>query len=340
MLDRNNKANILITGVGGFIGSYFLDHYLKNTNWNFLCIDSFRHKGTYSRLNEIKIDPNRVKIFHHNLNSPIDEVLSNKIGKDVQAIINLASDSAVGRSISNPRQCWENNTNLIINMLEFARTIPKLEYFIQISTDEVFGETHNGWGHLEWDTLMPSNPYSASKAAQDLLTFSYWRSYKVPAIITHTMNNFAERQDPEKFIPKIIGQILKGEELLIYTDPKGNIGSRYYVHCQDHADAVLFLLENIEIGFYAEGKPFPKFNIAGNKELNNLEVAQIVANELNLPLKYKLIHPEQERPGYDKNYGLAGDKLKALGYKSHSDNTENRIREVVRWTANNLEWVS
>ena len=141
------KNNVLITGAGGFIGSHCLEYWLDKTDWNFIIIDSFKHKGTYSRLDSLpNLDRNRIKIFQHDLSVPIDRVLENRIlarhscgSGYIDYIINIASDSAVERSITNPGQCWKNNCELIFNILEFARVVqPRL--FLNINTDEIFAE--------------------------------------------------------------------------------------------------------------------------------------------------------------------------------------------------------
>ena len=159
--------NVLLTGAGGFVGSHCLEYWLDKTDWNFIIIDSFRHKGTYSRLNDIpNLDFNRIKIFNHDLSVPIDRQLENKIlcrkiGTEetpIDYIINIASDSAVERSISDPGQCWKNNCDLIFNMLEFARKV-KPSMFLHCSSDEVYGEAEPTQAHYEWDVIMPSNPY-------------------------------------------------------------------------------------------------------------------------------------------------------------------------------------
>ena len=170
---------ILITGSAGFIGTHTVEHFIANTDWEIIGIDSFRHRGDSLRVNQ---DPTRYKIYTHDLTTPISDRLIRKIG-DIDYIINMASESHVDRSITDPVDFCENNIKLALTMLEYAREA-KPKIFIQISTDEVYGAALNGMNHKEWSTILPSNPYSASKAAQEALAISYWRTYGVPIVIT------------------------------------------------------------------------------------------------------------------------------------------------------------
>lgn len=339
--------NVLVTGAAGFVGSHCLEYWLDKTDWNFIVIDSFQHKGTYSRLNAIpNLDFKRVKIYGHDLGVPIDRQLENQIlnkridstlQDNIDYIINIASDSAVERSISDPGQCWKNNCNLIFNVLEFARKIkPKL--FLHTSTDEVFGEAEqNGPGHHEWDVILPSNVYSASKAAQEALAISYWRTYDVPVVIANCMNMIGERQDTEKFLPKLIYKIATGQEMEIYGAESGKIGSRYYIHAKSLADAFMFISDR-EPATYGNTKRPDRYNVVGDMEMDNLQVAQFVAKCMNKELKYKLIPAEKARKGYDKRYALDGSKLKQLGW-SHPISTLDSIKQIVQWTLEHPHWI-
>jgi dTDP-glucose 4,6-dehydratase len=339
-------ANVLITGVGGFIGSHALEYFINKTDWNIIGVDSFRHKGTYSRIDEIEnFDPLRVKVFYHDLIAPIDRHLENHIlqrtlsGKEVQIdyIINFASDSAVGKSISDPIACWRNNCELMANMLEFARRI-KPKVFLHISSDEVYGEADKtGLGHKEWDVILPHNVYSSSKAAQEALAISYWCSYDVPLILMNIMNPIGEKQDKERFLPKLIWKIATDQEMEIYGDV-GNIGSRCYIHCKNIADALIFLSKTTPAMYGNDTKRPDRYNVVGDVELNNLEVAKYVAEILNKPLKYKLIPCDSARRGYDKRYALDGKKMKNLGWK-HPISTHQAIKQVAEWTIQHPWWI-
>jgi dTDP-glucose 4,6-dehydratase len=340
---------VLLTGVGGFIGSHCLEYFLENTDWEIIGIDSFRHKGDLGRISDIDFK-NRVKIYYHDLSLPINDSLYNLITdlkvddrgnllrKKVDYIINMAADSAVERSTQDPVSCLRNNYELGINMLEFARRI-KPEKFVLISTDEVYGEALEGThGHHEWDVVLPSNPYAASKAAQEAVAISYWRSYGVPVVITNTMNVIGEYQDPEKFLPKIIQKISLGEEMPIYGDSPDSIGKRVYLDAKNKADALVFILKH-PVAMYKNGAKRPdRWNICGDTELNNLELAQLVSKIMNKELKYKLIPSESARPGYDKRYALDGSKLRQAGWKQPYTFSQT-LERVVNWSVSNPQWI-
>lgn len=336
------KMKVILTGGGGFIGSHCLEYFLKKTDWRIFVIDSFKHKGTFSRINEIAYD-GRVKIFHHDLTVPIDKQLENQLLEvdlfgnsiPVDYIFNLASDSAVERSITNPGACWFNNCALIYNMLELARAIkPKL--FVNIGTDEVYGEA-NDRPHKEWDSIVPSNPYSASKAAQEALSISYFRTYDVPIILVSPMNAIGEWQDKEKFLPKLIWKIATGQKMEIYGEP-GKIGSRFYIHAKNIADALIFLSKK-KPAMYSDGAQKPdRYNIVGDMEMNNLEVAEFVAKVMKKTLNYEFVPCEVARRGYDRRYALDGSRLASMGWK-HPISTLQAIEQIVKWSLDHSYWI-
>ena len=222
-------------------------------------------------------------------------------------------------------------------MLEFARRV-KPENFLQISTDEVYGEALTESGHHEWDVILPSNPYAASKAAQEAVAMAYWRTYGVPVVISNTMNIIGEWQDPEKFLPKIIQKIYLGETMPIYADSPDEIGSRVYIDVKNKADALLHLLKR-PVALYKEGSQRPdRWNICGYDEFNNLELAQMVAKIMGKDLKYELISSESARPGYDRRYMLDGSKLKQSGWKPPYTFSQT-LERIVKYTMSNSHWV-
>lgn len=344
---------VLLTGCSGFIGAHCVQYFLEKTDWYIIGIDSFRHKGSYSRLNEA-IDSNpewqkRFKILYHDLAVPIDEQLENRImdrsinsvgqivEKKLDYIINMASDSAVERSTTDPVSCLKNNYDLAINMLEFARRV-KPKIFFQVSTDEVYGEAKPDQSHKEWDVIMPSNPYAASKAAQEAVAIAYWRTYDVPVVITNCMNIIGEWQNPEKFLPKIIQFVATGKEMPIYGDSPTSIGTRFYLHAQNKADAFVFL-SKFSPARYSEGAERPdRYNVCGDVELNNLELAQMVADIMGKPLNYKLIPSESARKGYDKRYALDGTKMKEKGWTPPIP-FRGSLERIVNWTLENKHWL-
>lgn len=336
---RNNMKRVLLTGAGGFFGSHLLRHLMVNTDWEFVCPCSWEHKGTPERLeNAIKgMNPDRVTVITHDLSTPFTDITKKRIGK-IDIILNIASNSHVDRSITNPREFIMNNTALAFNMLEFAREI-KPEVFLQFSTDEVYGVAPHGVNHKEWATILPSNPYSASKACQEAIAISYWRTYGVPVIITNTMNLFGETQDAEKYTARLINKIYNGETVTVHGT-EGNIGSRFYLHARNGADAVYFILKNLPPKAYVEDEVLmpDRYNIVGDVEMNNLELAQLVANILGKELKYELKDFHFGRPGHDRRYALDGTKLKELGWTAPMK-FEESLKKSIEWTLNNKQWM-
>ena len=328
---------ILLTGIAGFAGSHALEHLLQHTDWNIVGLTTFRHRGDPLRLDIDSYDPRRIRIFHCDLTSDVSPRLAERIGP-VDYIWNLAAESHVDRSISDPRPFIENNVSLAITMLEFAR-IAKPEVFIQISTDEVYGPAPEGVDFPEWSPIVPSNPYSASKAAQEAIAISYWRTYSVPLIITNTMNLIGERQDTEKFIPSTIAKVHAGKIVTVHGNEQ-EIGSRFYIHARNHADALLFLTNNVKPDLFDRDtvdKP-NRFNVRGEREVNNLEMAEMIADIMGKKLKHILLDFHRERPGHDPRYALDDKKLRDLGWTPPLPLFESLERTVV-WTLKNPEWL-
>lgn len=330
---------VLLTGASGFVGSHILRHLLVNTDWNFVCPCSWKHKGTPER---IKLalegqDNKRVTVFTHDLEAPFTEHTKEMIGK-VDYILNIASNSHVNRSIDHPGDFIIGNTLLAYNMLEFARET-KPEVFLQFSTDEVYGVAPEGVNHAEWSSIVPSNPYSASKACQEATAISYWRTYNLPVIITNTMNIFGESQDKEKYLAQLISKINNGETVTVHGSV-GNIGSRFYLHARNAASAVLYILQNVKPSLYNEGENIvpDRYNIVGDLEIDNLEMAKMISKIMGKELKYELVDFHQGRPGHDRRYALDGEKLRNLGWKAPVQ-FEESIKKYIDWTLANPEWM-
>lgn len=334
---------VLITGSAGFVGSHLVEHLIQNTDWEIIGLDSFNHRGDSMRVHDLlpKEHAHRYRVYGVDLSCPISHRLAHKIGQ-VDFIINMASESHVDRSITHPAPFVQNNVNLAINMLEFARTTQRsLKSFIQISTDEVFGPAPEGYNHKEWECHLPSNPYAASKSAQEAIAISYWRTYGIPLVITNTMNMIGERQDPEKFLPMLIQKISKGETVTIHGSEE-YIGKRFYLHSRNHADALLFLMREIKPIKYVDGDESTarpsRFNIVGDIEMNNLELAQMVAGILGKELKYELVDFHAARPGHDRRYALDGEKIAKAGWKAPVE-FEASVKKTIEWTLARPEWL-
>ena len=229
------------------------------------------------------------------------------------------------------------------NILNFAKKLNDengFERFIYFSTDEVFGPAPKGIDYSENDRYNSTNPYSATKAGGEELAVAYENTYGLPVYITHTMNVFGERQHPEKFIPMCIKKIRDGDPITIHSDKTKTIpGSRHYIHAEDVAEAIYFLLTNkinSEIDF--GGAKCPKFNIVGSEEIDNLQLAKTIASAQGKELKYEMVDFHSSRPGHDLRYSLSGEKMKKLGWQPSIKLTE-RIKQVVHWSLNNENWI-
>lgn len=329
---------VLITGASGFVGSHLLEELLVNSDYDIVCVESFRHKGVGERITDsvhYQANRDRVEVITHDLTVPFSEVQKQRL-KGVDFIINVASESHVTRSIEDPVTFIQNNVNLVLNMLELAREI-KPKKFIHVSTDEVYGPCE-GEPHKEWDTHYPSSPYAASKSAQEAICFAYWRTYGVPVMITNTMNIYGQRQDTEKYLPLVMKKVLAGEELTVHTDEKGNPGTRYWLHARNQANALLYITKNIHPNVYGESREPSKYHVVGDTELGNLTIAQKIAGIIGKPLVYKLVDANLSRPGHDARYAMDGTKLAEAGWKAPVD-FETSLKETVEWTMQHPEWL-
>jgi dTDP-glucose 4,6-dehydratase len=343
-------VRVLLTGAGGFIGSHCVEHILANTDWDLVGTDSFRHKGRCDRIARILAEApegtgwrERLTVITHDLAAPFTVGEADRIGHP-DVVIAMASQSHVDRSLSDPVPFVRNNTDVILNTLELCRLV-KPSMVLVMSTDEVYGPTAPGYGHREWAPILPSNPYAASKAAQEAVAISYWRAYGMPVVIVNCMNLFGEMQDPEKYIPMVIGRVHRGETVTIHGR-KGDIGSRHYLHARNLADALLFLI--------CRGRPsaFPtqynmgmdtslipdRYNIAGPNPVSNLELADLIAGFVGKPLNFELLDFHSARPGHDPHYGLNPGKLTDLGWSPPVD-FETSLEKTVLWTLKHPEWL-
>jgi len=331
---------ILLTGVAGFIGAHTLEHLLEKTDWQIVGIDSLTHRGDLRRISQVMAkNPSwysRFTFFKYDLSWEMDASFISRLG-DFDFIINMASESHVDRSITDPKPFIRNNVMLTVNMLELARIIQP-DAFIQISTDEVYGPMYDE-PYPEWSTPVPSNPYSASKASQEMIAISYWRTYGVPLVITNTMNNIGEMQDVEKFVPMLIRDISEGRRAQIHGT-KEEIGSRFYLHARNHADALLYILQNTTpVPYNPQMHTRPdRWNIVGDTQLDNLEMAKRIAKILKKPLKYDLVDYHSTRPGHDMHYGLDGSKLEEHGWKPPLS-FEDSLKRTVENYIEHKEWL-
>lgn len=339
---------VILTGVGGFIGAHVVRWVLQNTDWDLVGIDSWRphHVNSSKRLQDAMSDltsaqRSRFTLHRWDLTHEFTEPILRQIFcKETDVIISMASDSRVTYSVENPGETWFNNTQIAYNMLEMARRHPP-KMFIQVSTDEVYGDA--GWdnpGHHEWDTILPSNPYSASKAAQEALAISYWRTYNVPVVITNTMNVIGEMQDPEKFLPLAIKRIQAGEPMTLFGEKDGKTTSRrVWLDAKNMAAALVHIVEKVKPTLCTEAESRPdRFHVIGETELSVGELAEMVANKLDRPLLKKIVQGDKIRPGYDRRYALVDNNLKATGF-SPPFTFDQTLDRIIDWVLANPHWV-
>jgi dTDP-glucose 4,6-dehydratase len=338
------SKKILITGGAGFIAHHLIGQILKRTDWEIVTVDRLDYSGNLNRLADILQDyspseKKRVRTIYHDLKAEFNPMLLADIGK-VDIIAHLAAGSHVDRSIERPMEFVMDNVVGTCNVLEMARKQDNLERFLYFSTDEVFGPAPDGVKYDEYDRYNSTNPYSASKAGGEELAVAFQNTYHMPIYITHTMNVFGQRQHPEKFIPMTIRNVRDGKTVTIHSDATKTIpGSRHYIHAEDVADASLFLLENNRTLDMSNntGIKCPKFNICGATELNNLELAEMIANAQGKELKYEFMDFHSSRPGHDLRYALSGERMANMGWTPKP--VEDRINEVVHWTLENRRWL-
>lgn len=320
---------VLLTGGAGFIGSHVLRYLLNARDWEIVVIDRLDGSGNLNRLSELNIPKNRVQFIYHDLKAPITGQLAYQIGR-LDYILHLAAATHVDRSITDPLSFVMDNVVATCNLLDYARAIP-LERFIYFSTDEVFGPAPDGVAYKENDRYRSGNPYAATKAGAEELAVAFHNTYRIPVIVTHTMNVIGAMQHPEKFVPMTISKIRDGEKVLIHSNKdKTKAGSRYYIAARDVAEALLFLLQ--------KGVPGMKYNIVGKKEIDNLQLAQMIAATMAEPLRYEMVDFHSSRPGHDLRYALDGGLMRSLGWEPRTS-IETELAEIVMWSLLTDRWL-
>jgi dTDP-glucose 4,6-dehydratase len=334
-------TRILVTGGCGFVGHHFVEHVLKNTDWDVVIWDKLTYAASgFDRLRDINcFDDARVKVLTLDIAEPLSAGVIAETG-DVNYIVHMAAESHVDRSIEDAEPFVRSNVLGTMRMLDYARAHRVYEAtefedgglhcFVYFSTDEVFGPAPPGVNYKEDDRYNASNPYAATKAGGEQLAVAYANTHEVPVLITHSMNIIGERQDPEKFVPMVIRKVLAGETVTIHANKDcTQAGSRFYIHARNVADALLFLLEEGYGGI---------FNIVGEREIDNLTLARMIASMVGKPLKYKLVDFHGSRPGHDLRYSLDGSLLAQRGWTPPLT-LDDSLAKTVRWTLDNPRWL-
>ena len=310
---------LLVCGGYGFIGSTFIKNHLKNFP-----------QDTIINIDNLTIGSNKLNLSEINNEnySFIKEDIKNfneieKISKDVDLIVNFAAETHVDRSIANPKSFIETNILGTFSLLESSRKHNIM--FVHISTDEIYGDLENKESFNEDDILKPSNPYSATKAAADLLVGSYKRTYGIDCIITRCTNNFGPNQFPEKLIPKTIIRASKNLKIPLYGD--GN-QIRSWIHVLDHVAAIDDLI--------SKGKSGEIYNITAWNEISNRDIVKKILKIMNKPST--LIEFVPDRPGHDKHYSINSSKIKKEINWIPKYDLDNALKETVNWYLSNKQW--
>jgi len=310
---------ILVTGVYGFIGSNFarmaieLDHQVVGFSRN-------SNSKNKQRISSIVGNPNFTMINGDMSNSND----TSELCEGVDVVINFAAKTFVDHSIRDPKPFVDSNIVGTFNLLESARRY-KPSLYIQISTDEVYGPIMEG-AHTENSPLNPGNPYSAAKAAGDMLCLSYANTYKIPLIITRTENNYGAFQHPQKAIPVWTKKALANEPIPLYGDGKH---IRQWLHVQDHCHAIFLLIER--------GTPGEIYHIAGNEEYENTEIVNKIIKLTNSKSEIEFINDNEIRPGHDRRYAVSSEKLRMLGWDTRHS-VKSGLKQTVDWFKLNEWW--
>jgi dTDP-glucose 4,6-dehydratase len=314
---------ILVTGGAGFIGSNFIRLVLRTTEAHSLVnLDALTYAGNLENLREVS-GHKRYKFVKGDVR---DRELLKKIfaAEKIEAVVNFAAESHVDRSIETPAAFLDTNVTGAAALLDAAREAGA-RLFLQISTDEVYGSLGPEGRFTEKSPLAPNSPYSASKAAADLLARSYFKTYGLPVVITRSSNNYGPFQFPEKVIPLFITNAMEDKPLPLYGDGEQR---RDWVHVEDNCRGILLALE--------EGRPGEVYNIGGNSELANIEMARMVLDLLEKP--HRLITHVTDRPGHDRRYALDSARIEAeLGF-DRDYSFEQGLARTVQWYRKNREW--
>ena len=313
-------VEVLVTGGAGFIGSNFV-HYALETHpeWQVTTLDKLTYAGRLENLQDLETHP-RHRFVRGDVAAP--DVVAPLV-RDAQIVVHFAAETHVDRSLMSAGDFVRTDVLGTFVMLDAARAARRLECFVQVSTDEVYGSVDEG-ASGETDELQPRNPYAASKAGADRLAYSYWATYQVPVVITRASNTYGRRQYPEKIIPLFVTNAIDLRPLPLYGD---GLNIRDWLHVDDHCRAIDLLIERGQAG--------EAYNVGGGNELTNLDLTQRILDHLDRP--QSLIRLVADRPGHDRRYRLETAKLRALGWVPRTD-FRTGLAATVDWYVRNEWW--
>lgn len=316
--------NLLVTGGAGFIGSHFIRHILnKYSDHTVVNLDALTYAGSKSRLRDLENFSN----YHFIYGDIKDGMLVEKIlgNYEITHIVNSAAETHVDRSIVQPKTFVETNVLGTQVLLDAAREF-RIEKFVQISTDEVYGSLERSKEYFTEETLLqPNSPYSASKAGADMFVRSYNKTYGVNANIIRSSNNYGAYQFPEKLIPLMIINAIKEIKLPVYGDGKN---MRDWLHVKDHCQAIDMVLHN--------GKSGEIYNVSGKNEKMNNEIIQLIIHELGI--SRDLINYVKDRPGHDRRYAVDSTLIEEMLNWKPKVEFDHGIIDTIKWYVNNKDW--
>jgi dTDP-glucose 4,6-dehydratase len=310
---------LLVTGGAGFIGSAFVRNHLRDYGDDVVVVlDKLTYAGNQANLAPVAHDP-RYQFVHGDIG---DAALVGQLMPSVDVVVNFAAETHVDRSILDPGAFIETDVRGTWVLLEAARQAG-VARFVQVSTDEVYGEVPTG-ASREDDPLLPRSPYAASKAGGELMVRAYHVTYGLPTLITRASNNFGPYQYPEKFLPVLITRALDDQPIPLYGDGRQR---RDWLHVDDHCAALERVVE--------QGEPGSAYNVGGGNERENRTLAEQVLALLGKPAS--LIQPVADRPGHDRRYAVDTTKLQALGWAPGAG-FDAALEATVRWYVANEAW--
>ncbi len=319
---------ILLTGGSGFIGSNFVRYVLRDRDdIEVVNLDALTYSGNPENLADVENDP-RYTFVHGNI---LDIELCRKLIGECDAVIHMAAESHVDRSIIDARPFVESNVLGTQTLLDAMRKVDpdNAKTFVHVSTDEVFGDLPLDRPELKFSEATPyapSSPYSASKAGSDMIARAYHHTFGMKVMVTNCSNNFGPYQFPEKVIPLFVTNLIEGKKVPLYGDGR-NV--RDWLHVEDHNEAVLAVLE--------KGEPGESYCIGGNNERSNLELTHAILGAMGKDESW--IEPVKDRLGHDRRYAIDATKLKTqLGWEPTRSAWPAALESTVKWYVDHAEW--
>ena len=311
---------VLVTGGAGFIGSHFIRMVLRrHPSTRVVNLDKLTYAGNLDNLQDVQDDPR----YEFILGDIRDKALVRRVFARVQGVVHFAAETHVDRSIYDAGEFVLSNVHGTYTLLDTLRAFPGVEFFIHVSTDEVYG-SRTGRAARESDPLQPSSPYAATKAAGDHLARAYHVTYGLPTIVLRPSNTFGPCQFPEKLIPLSLTNALEGKTIPVFGD---GLNVRDWLFVEDHCRAVEAAI--------LRGRNGSVYNVGGGVELANIEVARRILAALDA--SRELIQFVPDRPGHDRRYAMDSGLIRALGWEPETSFAEG-LKRTVRWYASNRSW--